>query len=132
MTLIDYAQLCLNDHSWYRIDSISDLVRSILWILINLATGISYFLIPIEIYHWSKAISFPVINLITTAFIGFIVFCGLHHFVDIAIMPTAPWWAILSVNIPMGIFSIATAIVLRRLRKSIVSVLSAMGKWYSK
>lgn len=118
----------LNDHSWYKIDTVEDIARSVLWISENLTTAISYFLIPNEINHWSEHLDFPVTKAIAIAFIGFIVFCGLHHIVDVVVMPTAPWWAILSVNLPMALFSVATAVYLRKLRKPIMSVLDAISK----
>ncbi len=115
-----------NNHSWYKIENLNDFVRAILWCSANFVTGVAYLAIPYEILLWRKVLPFFSTNIVSVGFVSFIVACGTHHLVDIVIMPTAPWWAILWVNIPMAIVSAATWVFIRANRKMILKILQAI------
>lgn len=125
---MDPLQFLMNAHSWYTLDTPSDHVRAWLWCVSNFLTFASYFLIPFEIKLWSTCLPFRSTKTISRLFITFIVACGLSHLVMIVIMPTAPWWAILTVYLPMAGVSLATVLVLRRHRSQIVQVLQSMAR----
>ena len=122
----DALHWLMNDHSWYRIDTPLDYLRASLWCLSNLATASAYFLIPVELRHWSRVLPFSTSWLLAALFIGFILFCGVSHLAMLAIMQTAPWWAVLVVYLPMAAVSVATAIVMRRERTLILGVLGGV------
>jgi len=124
--LPELSAFVLNDHSWYRIDDTWDVARAALWCAANLVTAFCYFAIPWELRHWRRELPYQSVALIATMFMGFIFFCGVHHVVDVLIMPTAPWWAIWTANIPMAGFSIATWIIIRRQRRGIMWVLGML------
>lgn len=121
------AHFLINDHSWYRFVTVGDYVRAALWCLSNLATSLSYFLLPIEIRHWRVALPFKSTALIGTLFISFIATCGASHLSMLIIMPTAPWWVIITIYLPMAFVSLATAVVVRRERRLIVAALKGVG-----
>lgn len=121
------AHFLINDHSWYRFVTAEDYVRASLWCLSNLATSLSYFLLPIEIRHWRVALPFKSTTLIGTLFIAFIATCGASHLSMLIIMPTAPWWITILIYMPMGFVSVATAVVVRRERRLIVAALKSVG-----
>jgi len=116
----------LNTHEWYKIEDWWDVTRSLLWITTNLITAFCYYAIPWEIYHWRKALPLKAVGIIGIGFILFILACGTHHIVDVIIMPTAPWWAIWSVNIPMAIVSFWTWFIIMNQRNNIITVLEAL------
>lgn len=118
----------LNDHSWNQLNTPWDWVRAILWTGSNLATAASYFAIPWEIWQWRKELPFLSARLIGWLFVAFIVACGYHHLVDALIMQTAPWWAVLTGNVPMAIVSVWTALIVRRERAQIVQVLASLTR----
>jgi hypothetical protein len=120
------AQFLINDHSWYRFETTADYVRAGLWCLSNLATSLSYFLLPIEIRHWRVALPFKSSTLIGTLFIAFIATCGASHLSMLIIMPTAPWWMTILIYLPMAFASVATAVVVRRERRLIIAVLQGV------
>jgi hypothetical protein len=124
----DALRWLINDHSWYRIDTPLDYLRASLWCLSNFATACAYFLIPVELRHWSRVLPFSTSWLLAALFIGFILFCGTSHLAMLAIMQTAPWWATLAVYVPMAAVSVATAIVMRRERPLILGVLDSVAK----
>lgn len=124
----DFVHAFMNNHSWYHIDTPLDYVRASLWCLSNLATAMSYFLIPVEIRHWRRVLPFAASTLIGSLFIGFIAACGASHFAMLFIMQTAPWWAVLLIYVPMAIVSVATVVVIRNERELIVRVLESVGK----
>lgn len=115
-------------HEWFVLDSGWDWARLWLWCLSNFAVFAAYFLIPVEICHWRKAIPFKWTSLIGLLFVVFITLCGVSHFAMIIIMPTGPWWAIIFVFVPLALISIATVFVMRRLRGPIVLALAAVKK----
>jgi hypothetical protein len=121
----------LNDHSWYKIDNYWDVARALIWISTNLVTAFCYYAIPWEIYQWRKALPLKSVAVVGFGFILFIVSCGTHHIVDVIIMPTAPWWAIWSVNVPLEISSLATWLVIRNQRAFIISALRSLREIYS-
>lgn len=116
-----------SDHSWFVLTTEWDWLRVVLWCVANLITAFTYFAIPVEIWKWYKAVPMPSTLWISTAFISFIMFCGIHHLVDVIIMPTAPWWAIFTANIPMAIASVATWVLLGRLQSTILIGLRAIA-----
>ncbi|HEX2590702.1 MAG TPA: hypothetical protein VHL34_04375 [Rhizomicrobium sp.] len=122
------AHAFLNGHDWYRVETPLDYLRAALWCAANLVTAVAYFFIPAEIGHWQAALPFATSTLIGRLFMGFIAFCGLSHLSMLAIMQTAPWWAVLTIYLPMALVSVATVLVLRRERSLIVAVLSNVGK----
>jgi hypothetical protein len=124
--MIHHLGWLLNSHDWYKIDDCWDAIRAGMWITTNLVTALCYYAIPYEIYHWSRAIPLKSVWLVGVGFIGFIVACGTHHVVDVVIMPTAPWWAIWSVNAPMMLFSLATWLMIRYQRVKIILALQAL------
>jgi len=117
-----------NDHSWYTINSFDDFSRAILWCLANLVTAFAYYGIPWEIWQWRKQLPFYSSAMVGLLFISFIIACGTHHIVDVIIMPTAPWWAVLWVNIPMAAVSLATWIYIRNNRPMILKILQGILK----
>ncbi len=121
-----YLDFLWNNHSWYKIENLNDFIRALLWCAANAITAFSYLAIPWEIWLWRKVLPFFSTNIVGIGFVSFIVACGLHHLVDIVIMPTAPWWAILWVNIPMAIVSAATWIYIRVNRGMIIKILRAI------
>lgn len=121
------AHFLINDHSWYRFVTTADYIRAGLWCLSNLVIGVSYLMLPVEIWRWRHALPFKSIALFSTLFIAFIAFCGVSHLTMVIIMPTAPWWATLLIYVPTGLVSLATAVVLRRERRLIVSALEGVG-----
>lgn len=118
----------LNDHDWYRLDTAWDWVRLALWCAANVITGAAYFAIPVEIWHWRQVLPFRSASLIGFAFLCFILLCGMSHFAMLAVMATAPWWAILFVYAPMAVVSILTAWLIRRERVVILGALKAIGE----
>ena len=96
--------------------------------MVNIVTGLAYLGIPYEIWKWRKALSSRAANYLSILFVAFITFCGLHHFVDVIIMPTAPWWAILSVNLPMALVSAVTLFYLQRNRELLIKLLEEIGE----
>jgi len=124
----DLVQGLLNTHDWYRIDTPLDYLRAGLWCVSNLATALAYFFIPNELRYWRRVLPFATSSLLGSLFIAFIAFCGLSHLSMLAIMQTAPWWAILLIYLPMAIVSVATVIVMRRERELILSVLETISK----
>jgi len=124
----DLVHGLLNAHSWYRIDTPLDYLRAGLWCVSNLATALAYFFIPNEIRYWRRVLPFTTSTLLGNLFIAFIAFCGLSHLSMLAIMQTAPWWAILLVYLPMAIVSVATVIVMRKERALILSVLESVSR----
>lgn len=121
------AHLLMNDHSWYRLVTTADYIRAALWCLSNLAIGLSYLLLPIEIRRWRLALPFKSTALIGTLFIAFIGLCGISHLTMIVIMPTAPWWATLIIYLPTGLVSLSTVFVVRHERQLIVAALEGVG-----
>lgn len=121
-----YLDFLWNSHEWYKINNYNDFVRAISWCAVNLITAYCYFVIPYEISKWSHAVKSMATSWIGMCFIGFIVFCGLHHIVDVIIMPTAPWWAILTVNVPLALVSLGTYIYIWYNRDLILGVLQAI------
>lgn len=117
-----------SDHAWFTLESSSDWARLILWCLSNFAVLVSYFLIPLELCYWRKAIPFQWTSFVGLLFVAFITLCGISHLAMIVIMPTGPWWSIIFVFVPLALISVATVLVLRRLRGSIVLALSAVKK----
>ena len=122
----DPLQYLMNEHTWYTLETPWDQVRAWLWCLSNLITFASYFLIPAEIKRWQQCLPFQSTKVISGLFIAFIVACGLSHLVMIIVMPTAPWWAVLGVYLPMAIVSLSTVVVLQRHRRQILQVLQSM------
>jgi len=120
----------LNNHEWYKINDWWDVARSLMWISSNLVTAFCYYAIPWEIWQWRKALPLKSVAVIGIGFILFIVYCGTHHIVDVIIMPTAPWWAIWSVNIPLEITSFWTWIIIRNQRKNIIKVLEVLKEMF--
>jgi hypothetical protein len=121
------AHFLVNDHNWYRFETAGDFIRAGLWCLSNLATSLSYFLLPIEIRRWRLALPFKSTTLIGTLFIGFIATCGASHLSMLIVMPTAPWWVTILIYMPMAFVSVATAVVVRRERRLIVAALEGVG-----
>ncbi len=121
-----YLDFLWNNHSWYKIEDINDFIRALLWCFANLITGLAYLAIPYEIWLWRKVLPFFSTNIVGLGFVMFIVACGTHHLVDIIIMPTAPWWAILWVNIPMAAVSFATWVYIRVNREMIMKILESI------
>jgi hypothetical protein len=117
----------MNDHSWYRLESVADFVRAGLWCACNLAIGAAYLTLPVEIWHWRLALPFRSTALLGILFVSFIALCGISHLTMIVIMPTAPWWATLIIYVPTAVASIATAYVVRRERPLIVAALEGIG-----
>jgi hypothetical protein len=124
----DVVQGLLNAHSWYHIETPLDYLRAGLWCLSNLATALAYFFIPNELRYWRRVLPFATSSLLGSLFIAFIAFCGLSHLAMLAIMQTAPWWAILLVYLPMAVVSVATVIVMRKERALILLVLDSISK----
>jgi hypothetical protein len=124
----DVVQGLLNAHSWYHIETPLDYLRAGLWCLSNLATALAYFFIPNELRYWRRVLPFATSSLLGSLFIAFIAFCGLSHLAMLAIMQTAPWWAILLVYLPMAVVSVATVIVMRKERALILLVLESISK----
>jgi|SRR5690349_1626792 hypothetical protein len=124
----DVVQGLLNAHSWYHIETPLDYLRAGLWCLSNLATALAYFFIPNELRYWRRVLPFSTSSLLGSLFIAFIAFCGLSHLAMLAIMQTAPWWAILLVYLPMAVVSVATVIVMRKERALILLVLESISK----
>lgn len=121
------AHFLINNHSWYTFETPADHLRAALWCLSNLMIGLSYLMLPAEIWRWRLALPFKSIALFSTLFIGFIAFCGISHLTMIIIMPTAPWWAVLLIYVPTALVSLATAVVVRRERRLIVAALEGVG-----
>ncbi len=115
-----------NNHDWYKIDNLNDFVRALTWCGTNLLTSFCYIAIPYEIYKWRQTLKFVSSSMIGLGFIVFIFLCGIHHLVDVIIMPTAPWWAIISVNIPMAIASLLTYYNISRNRPLIIELLQEL------
>jgi hypothetical protein len=124
----DFADLMLNAHSWYRIETPLDYVRAGIWCASNLVTAISYFLIPQELSHWRREMPFAASSLIGRLFMGFIFLCGLSHLATLAILQTGPWWATLFIYLPMAVVSAGTVIVIRRDRRLILAVLVSVAQ----
>lgn len=124
--MYDPLHYLMNAHDWYTLETTLDHVRAWLWCISNLVTFAAYFLIPAEIAWWRSCLPLRSTSIIGGLFIAFIVACGLSHLVMVAIMPTAPWWAVLGVYVPMAVVSLATVIVLRRHRSQILQVLQSM------
>ncbi len=124
----DLIHALMNSHGWYRIETTDDYLRAALWCIANLATSVSYFLIPQEIKYWRKSLPFDATALISNLFIGFIAFCGLSHLAMVVIMPTGPWWAVILIYVPMATVSAATVVVVRMNRKLILAVLDAVAR----
>ena len=131
--MFDHSQLdplwfLMNSHDWYVLRTTMDHVRAWTWCLANFITFVSYFMIPLELRHWRRAIpASRAVEVVSRLFIAFIFLCGLSHLAMIVIMPTAPTWVIVSVYIPMAYVSLWTVVVLRNHRRSIVDVLQAMN-----
>ncbi len=121
------AHALINSHSWYRFDTPADIFRAGLWCLSNLTIGLSYLLLPVELWRWRLALPFKSIAVFSALFIAFIALCGLSHLSMIIIMPTAPWWATLLIYVPTALVSLATALVLRHERQVIVAALEGIG-----
>lgn len=115
--------LMASGHSWSQISSTADYVRAGLWCLSNLTIGVSYLLLPIEIWHWRLALPLRSTALIGTLFASFIAFCGLSHLTMIVIMPIAPWWATMVIFVPTAAISLVTVLVLRKERRLILAAL---------
>jgi hypothetical protein len=124
----EIADLMLNANAWYRIETPLDYVRAGLWCASNFVTAISCFLIPQELSHWQRKMPFPASALIGQLFIAFIFLCGLSHLAMLAIVQAGPWWATLSVCLPMAIVSVGTVVVIRRDRKLILAVLVSVAQ----
>lgn len=118
----------LDDHSWYTLDSPADWIRAALWCGSNLITALSYFAIPVEIWHWRHALTFLSASVIGALFIAFIILCGESHLAMLLIMQTAPWWAVILIQVPMAAVSIGTAYVLRADRPQIIQVLRSLTR----
>ncbi|MEJ0026196.1 MAG: hypothetical protein WDN01_09230 [Rhizomicrobium sp.] len=121
------VQVLLNGHSWYRIETPLDWVRATLWCVANFLTAIAYFAIPNELRGWRKTLPFAASSTIVLLFIGFITLCGASHFAMLFIMQTGPWWAVLLIYLPMAAVSVATVVVLRVNRRTILAVLQHVG-----
>ena len=124
----DLAHALLNNHSWYRIDTPLDYVRAGIWCAANLATAIAYFCIPYELRLWRRTLRLFASSRVGLLFIGFIALCGASHLAMLAIMQTAPWWAVLLIYLPMAIVSLCTVSVMRRDRVLILQVLNGVAK----
>ena len=128
MSHSDLLHGLMNNHAWYRIETVDDYLRAALWCVANLVTSFSYFLIPNEIKYWRRSLPFDSVSLIFNLFIGFIAFCGLSHLAMIFIMPTGPWWAVVLVYVPMAAVSATTVVVIRMNRQLIVALLENVGR----
>ena len=124
----DFADLMLNAHPWYRIETPLDYVRAGIWCASNLVTAVSYFLIPQELARWRREMPFAAGSLIGQMFMGLIFFSGLSHLAMLAIVQTGPWWATLFVFLPMAVVSSGTLIVIRRDRRLILAVLVSVAQ----
>lgn len=116
----------MNAHEWYSLASPLDHLRAWLWVLANFGTFIAYFMIPFELFYWRARLSALITNTISGLFIAFIAACGLSHIAMIFVMPTAPWWVILLVYLPLAVISLITAFVLRAFRPVIIHVLTGV------
>ncbi|GAA0548906.1 hypothetical protein FHS83_001051 [Rhizomicrobium palustre] len=121
------SHLVMNDHTWYRLITTADYVRAGLWCLSNLVIGISYLMLPVEIWHWRTALPFRSTAVIGALFVAFIAFCGISHLSMVVIMQTAPWWAVLLIYVPTAAVSLGTALLVRRERGLILAALQGVG-----
>jgi len=117
-----------NDHSWYVIHDANDFVRAVLWVVTNLLTALAYYAIPYEIWLWRNELSSIAARIVGFGFVMFILLCGTHHIVDVIIMPTAPWWAVWVINVPMAVASIGTMWFIQKNRNLLLEVLRVLNR----
>jgi hypothetical protein len=122
-----YLDFLWNYHDWYHIENVNDFVRAVLWCVANIVTAFCYFVIPYEIWLWRRELASTAAIITGFGFIFFIALCGMHHVVDVIIMQTAPWWAVLMVNVPMALASLATAYFIVTNRQLIIDVLRLLN-----
>lgn len=128
--MFDPIEYLFNDHHWYMLHDGWDHVRAWIWVLTNIITGVSYFLIPMELQVWRYSMPTAYMRVLAGLFSAFIGLCGTSHFVMVVVMPTAPWWAIWFPFMPMAVVSLMTWLVLRVMRRDIRSLLEAVFKVY--
>lgn len=119
-----------NGHAFYTLNTPWDHLRAWLWCISNLVVCAAYLAIPREIYFWNLQIPLVSFQWFAFLFISFIALCGISHVMMILVMPTAPWWAILYISIPLAVVSSLTMRALQDSRGLIGEALNATYRSY--
>lgn len=89
------------------------------WYVCQLLTAMAYFHIPYEMRGWVRGIDIMGLQRIVALFVGFIVFCGLHHAVMLWTMRHDINPVQLVSDVPMAAFSVAASYFLYKFRPQI-------------
>ncbi len=105
-------------------------IELLMWsafLVANLLTGAAYFLIPLELRIWSRAVPHDEsLRALVLGFAAVILSCGVHHLVMPFTHPHPVWLNVL-VDVPMMLISLSMHFVLYRNRAEIVRYIQRKG-----